>query len=563
MNRKEKKWDLIAIVILLLYPLRHMNLGIDLMDAGYSLGNYQYMATMNETWKLATYLSNALGALLMKLPFGNFWIGMNTYTGLLIGVVSAASYLYCSRQFLNRKLLLFISELVALSLCWAPSTILYQYVGYFFMTISAMLLFQGIQTEKKRYDIIAGVILGFSVIARMPNITYMALIVPVWYAFYLKKEGTLVQLFQKTLWCIAGYLLGLLPGLCLICIHYGIDAYPRMITSLFAMTDQAQDYKPTSMITAMFDDYFAYSIWLILFFFYLAVGIVFFKMAEKHLRKGLQTAGKILYVLGLLVVLRFCYGRGMFGFDYQEAFSYYKWITVYLLVTVLLCIYLLFNKRERIEKRIWACFLLVMIFVTPLGSNNGLYPIINNLFLVGPVSVWLLFDTIEPLKDSFPVKTVTYFLCICVTIQSLLFGVCACFHDAADEKRVQVEIPGSVSTTGMKTTVEKAQNLQELGGYLQENNLLESQVILIGNIPAISYIFDLQPAVFTTWIDLDSNSKVQFEQELQALSPENVIVITSTVIEKEEKHALLKDWMDAYHYESTFQNEAFCVYEQK
>lgn len=563
MNRKKVNWDIVAVVILILYPLRHVNIGIDLMDAGYSLGNYQYMATMNETWKLATYLSNALGALFMKLPFGNLWIGMNIYTGLLIGAVSAVSYLYCSRQFPNKQLLLFISELVALSLCWAPSTILYQYAGYFFMTISAMLLFQGIQTGKKRYDIIAGVILGLSVIARMPNITYMALIVPVWYAFYLKKEGTLVQLFQKTLWCIVGYLLGLLPGLFLICIRYGIDAYPRMITSLFAMTDQATDYKPTSMITAMFDDYFAYSIWLILFLFYLAVGIVFFKMAEKHLSQGLQTAGKVCYVLGLLVVLRFCYGRGMFGFDYQSFFSFYKWITVYLLVTILLCICLLFNKREMIEKRIWACFLLVMIFVTPLGSNNGLYPIINNLFLVAPVSVWLLFDTLEPLKNSFPVKTMTCFLCLCVTIQSGLFGIFYCFHDVADSARVEVNIPGSVSTTGMKTTVDKAQNLQELGGYLEQNGLLDSKVILFGNIPAISYIFDLEPAVFTTWIDLDSNSKVQFEEELQALSPENVIVITSTEIEKGEKQTLLKDWMNAYHYESTFQNEAFCVYQQK
>ncbi len=563
MNRRKVNWNIIAVVILILYPLRHVNIGIDLMDAGYSLGNYQYMATMNETWKLATYFSNLLGTLLMKLPFGELWVGMNVYTGLLTGIVASVAYLYCSHQLQNKKLLLFISELVALSLCWAPSTILYHYVGYFFMTVSVMLLFQGIQTGKKRYAIIAGVILGLSVLARMPNITYMALIVPVWYAFYLKKEGTLLQLLQKTLWCIAGYLLGLVPGLCWICIHYGIDAYPRMITSLFAMTDQATDYKPTSMITAMFDDYLTYSIWLILFLFYLAVGIVFFKMAEKHLSEGLQTAGKVCYVLGLLVVLRFCYGRGMFGFDYQSFFSFYKWITVYLLVTILLCCYLLFAKRESAQKRIWACFLLVMIFVTPLGSNNGLYPIINNLFLVAPVSVWLLFDTLEPLKNSFPVKAMTCFLCLCVTIQSGLFGIFYCFHDVADSTRVEVAIPGSVSTAGMKTTVDKSQNLQELGGYLQKNSLLDSKVILFGNIPAISYIFDLEPAVYTTWIDLDSNSKVRFEEELQALSPENVIVITSTEIEKGEKQTLLKDWMNAHHYEGTFQNEAFCVYQQK
>ena len=44
----------IPVLILLLYPLRKVNTGIDLMDGGYSLGNYRFFETMNQTWKLAT-----------------------------------------------------------------------------------------------------------------------------------------------------------------------------------------------------------------------------------------------------------------------------------------------------------------------------------------------------------------------------------------------------------------------------------------------------------------------------------------------------------------------------
>lgn len=64
----------IPVLILLLYPLRKVNTGIDLMDGGYSLGNYRFFETMNQTWKLATYLANVLGVLLTKLPFGDTWI---------------------------------------------------------------------------------------------------------------------------------------------------------------------------------------------------------------------------------------------------------------------------------------------------------------------------------------------------------------------------------------------------------------------------------------------------------------------------------------------------------
>lgn len=562
MKTKKVNWNIIAIVILILYPLRHVNTGIDLMDAGYSLGNYQYMAVMNETWKLATYLANLIGFLFTKLPFGKYWIGMNIYTGLLTGIMAAVSFKYCSYRFQDKKLLLFIAEIVALSLCWAPAAILYQYMGYFCMSAAAIVLYEGIEKEQTKNYIIAGVILGLSVIARMPNITYMSMIVPVWFAFWLKKEGTFLQLVQKTGWCVAGYLIGLVPGLVWIGIRYGIKAYPDMIVSLFAMTDQATDYKPTSMITAMFDDYFRYSIWLLFFLLYLAVGLLFFHIIYKKMRHTVLIAAKSCYIAGFLVVLRICYGRGMFGFDYQSHFSYYKWITVYLLATIFLCIYLLFARKELVQKRIWACFLLVMIFVTPLGSNNQLYPIINNLFLVAPVSVWLWADTLKPAMMKFPVKAMVYFIGICMTIQSLLFAFCFIFHDEADTQRVKVDIPGSTSTTGMYTTVDKAQDLQELGGYLEQNSLLDSRVILFGNIPAVSYIFDLEPAIYTTWIDLPSNSQKRLEEELKSLSPENVIVIMGKEIQTGEKQALIENWMETYHYECAFRNDSFYIYKQ-
>jgi hypothetical protein len=112
---KQKKY--ILALILLLYPLRHVMTGLDLMDAGYALGNYRFYDTMNETWKFATYLSNVVGMILMHLPFGDTWIGMNVYTGLLIGFTAAFVYLFIVNiqpEDNKKELLLFIAELGAL-----------------------------------------------------------------------------------------------------------------------------------------------------------------------------------------------------------------------------------------------------------------------------------------------------------------------------------------------------------------------------------------------------------------------------------------------------------------
>lgn len=172
----ERTKDIIVMLILLCYPLRKVTLGLDLMDAGYALGNYRFFDTMNETWKLATYLANVLGVLFMQLPFGDTWVGMNVYTSLLIGMTAAGSYLFLKKQNIGNRWLLFLTEMVALSLCWAPSVILYHYLSYIFMTAAVMLLYAALTKEKKAYLVIAGIILGAAVAVRMPNITYMALI---------------------------------------------------------------------------------------------------------------------------------------------------------------------------------------------------------------------------------------------------------------------------------------------------------------------------------------------------------------------------------------------------
>lgn len=586
-TKKEKITNVIAIIVLLLYPLRKVTIGLDLMDAGYALGNYLFFDTMNETWKLATYLSNVLGVLFMKLPFGDTWVGMNVYTSLLVGMTASASYGFLLKQKIGKPWILFLGELVALSLCWSPSVILYQYLGYIFMTIASMLLYVALVREKRAYFVIAGMILGAAVAVRMPNITYMALILPVWFFAWLnrkdKKEKNkwFSKLLGQTGYCVLGYAIGLLLPIGYICIRYGIGAYPAMISAYFGMTDTATDYKPTSMVTAMFEDYIVYGVWLLLFILYLVAGLVLVYVAKDRFQK----TKKVLFVTGMAVLLRLCYGRGMFDFDYTTYFSMYKWLTVFLLVSILSSIWLLWSKRVEKEHKLWAVFMLVIIFVTPLGGNNGLYYIINNLFLVAPITLailwYYLFDKkLFSTKENgtmiqFVCKSMMLFLCTCVTIQSILFGADFVFHDALQkgESYTQVQIQGSQSTKGLYTTVDKAEELNKLGGYLTENDLLKKEVILYGDIPAISYIYDLESAIYSTWVDLASNSLETLENELVStrLKESKPLVIMSSqaalrMTQETERQADKK--LDAIYqfitdmkYDNTYSSEQFYVYE--
>lgn len=598
--RQKGSMTILPALILLLYPLRHAVIGLDLMDAGYSLGNYRFFDSVYEMWKLATYLANVTGILLSKLPYGNCWTGMNVYCGLLIGAAAAGVYLFMWKRYGQKRklfcLLLFVAELTALSLCWAPNVILYHYLGYLLMTAASVILFMAILKNQRRYYVIAGVILGLCVAVRMPNITYMALILPVWYDCFrnrgqhgeqTQKNAWIGELAARTLYCIGGYLSGLIVPLAVICMRYGITAYPQMVTSLFGMTDSAADYKPTSMITAMFGDYMRYSVWLLFFVIYMALGLLVFWGIKKYERnrtmsKKVTYVLEIFYSFGFLVLIRFCYGRGMFDFNYTEYFSMYKWITVYLLIVAALCIWCLLDKITGREFKLWAVFLLVIILVTPLGSNNGLYPIINNLFLVMPVSLLMIMNVFRRVRKagagSFAFRLVLGAVLVCTVGQSIMFGIGFVFHDAGAQRAMSMDnrrltLQCSSTGTGLVTTVEKKTALEELDQFLYQNGLNKNRVILYGNIPSIAYLLDMEPAISTTWADLDSYSIALLEKELARVSGENetdtapVMIFGRYSIEnltesdgfKYQKLTILKDFALENGYEQCFSNEDYIV----
>lgn len=89
------------------------------------------------------------------------------------------------------------------------------------------------------------------------------------------------------------------------------------------------------------------------------------------------------------VLIRFYWGRGMFDFRYYCYGSMYEWAVLFLLLTIVCAVSLIIGRKCKTENKVLALLILLEIFVTPLGGNNHLYPIINNLFLAAPFTLWV------------------------------------------------------------------------------------------------------------------------------------------------------------------------------
>ena len=96
---------------------------------------------------------------------------------------------------------------------------------------------------------------------------------------------------------------------------------------------------------------------------------------------------------------------------------------------------------------------------------------------------------------------------------------------------------------------------------------------MYGDIPALSYLFDMEPAIFTTWADLDSNSMDTLMEDLNRLTNNAasdtlpVIILGRSSVENlteadglpYQKWGLITDFAEKNGYRECFVNKEYIV----
>lgn len=580
-------------LILLLFPLFKANQGIDLWDTGYSLGNYRFFGEIDGVWTLLTFLSNVTGFVLTKLPMGGTMLGMKLYTGLLVSLMALVGY-----RFFKTKMpawLAFSGEVAAIGFCWCPTVILYNYLTYFLFLCGAVLLFRGLAGGRMVCLFLAGIVLGMNVFVRFPgNVLEAALIAAVWYYGALKKKSVR-KIVQETGICILGYLTAFLVMLGIVSAFYGMSAFQNMVAGVFGMTESASDYTFGEMILAILDAYFKGFQWLLYMILCVLPGIPFLVIKKERFLK----LRKIIYCI-CIPVLFWILGRwGMYNFRYYQKESALQWGAVFLLVAIAHMVWMLVTKRLDDEWRLIGCIALCIILITPLGSNNYIWPALNNLFFVAPIVFWMVYRFARwgrTYLDAtgkvpvFSVKAMLSAILLAFFVQAVGIGCCYVFLDGETGEKREYKVAENRVLQGMYTNEMNAETLEEITFFMTENQgeYGDKKLILYGNIPALAYYLDKPPAISTTWADLDTSSLEQLKKELEELSraakqgEESPLVILTPALAaylsgdkkavewwgsdkealaQDEKLRAIQEFMIENSYEQAFANEAFVVYE--
>lgn len=558
--------------ILLLYPLRHIFVGAEWWDTGYNYGNFVYMDRMDPMWVFSTYLGNALGHIFTRLPFGNYMVGLNVYTGLLVSLLALAGYFFFVKKLKLPAWIAFAGEVLAISLCWCPTALLYNYLTYVLMGAGVMLLYCALTEEKRRYFVAAGICLGVNVFVRFPNLAEMGLIVGVW-AYGLIRKKKLRQIAAQTGWCVLGYSAGLLVCLGYLSLRYGLKEYVSAIMRLLSMPSEASDYTIYSMIVYQLRNYQQNLIWLGYLAVFVLLGILGFGVLPGRLVR-IKKAG---YVVCVFAGFYYLMMQDMFNLKYSTKLSVFQWSVFLLTATILIGVVTIFRKNADHRDKLMLGLGILVILITPLGSNNHLYSSINNLFFVAPYTLWMLFRLIKKLPEQaaagrwkvslFPVKAMILCMLLMLGVQSLGFGFGYVFSESDGGENLHTKIENNEVLKGMRTSPERARVLEEISAYVSENGLTGKEIILYGQIPSMSYYLQM-PFAITSWPDLASYGYSVMEEDLKEISGQiaegtrevPVILLEAGIIGSEDrKLQLLMEWAGQYSYQTTFENEKFIL----
>ena len=555
----------ICAIVLALLPFLHVNSGVEFTDTGYSLGNYEHFAEAEGTWALATFLSNVTGWLFTKLPFGHTMLGMQIYCNAFLSVLLVVSFLKVKEYFPARYV--FVGEILAWALCWCPRVILYNYMTYFFLTVGCLTLLQAMKSQKKKYFFVAGILLGISLFVRFSNLTQAALIVVVIYDAILRKKKVKSTL-QTVGICIAGYFTAVVVVLGGIALFYGGGEYFTMIHNLFAMKNTESTYSMASMIIEPLRAYMDQLKWLWVFPVAAGIGTLIYKFCKKPVIKYIFSAS---FLAGLLAIVLYYYKIAVFWRNYNDYHSFRFWAVGFVVFTLGLAAYIILSKRTKQIEKLYACMVIVIIGITPLGSNNALYPVYNNLFLVAPFAFAEGMKHIGRRKSEllWPAKITLTVMCAVFMLQSLLFGWTFTFRDAGFTTGIDTVITENRVLKGMRTTSERARQIEELSAYVYENDLCGREVLLYGEIPFAVYALEMPSALSSSWADLDTVlNRTGMQTEMENMESKPVVIIAADYYEdllhhpdtENEKALLVAEYLQTNAYAETFRNDKFVVY---
>jgi len=574
---KNYNW-LIAVVIIFPYLLIFQ--GLDFTDAGYSLTNYQqiFIEPSSIQNSFACWLTNIIGGIWIKVSGSLGLFGAKLGGALVISITCYLSYLilkdYIKKEFLLLGLLL--AEIFAFS---STAIILnYNILTAFFFTISVYFLSLGIFKKQYMLLFLSGFFAGLNIFIRFPNILGILLVVVIFFYGYLKKIKISAQIKQSLIF-LAGWFISIITAVIIMNTLGHYKLYSDSLLNLFKMGISSElSHSGMSLIKRLIIDH----LYILQYAFTALLGTVIISKLFNKIKKNKYLKYGIFLVFAILI-----------SCVTYRINHYFLYGIIGMLYTTLL--FYIFNfQKINVNMRALSSIALLILFITPLGSNTGLWNARQGMWLALPISFSFILQICE-FESGINLKigldrivgkfkmtqqeilfAKNIILIFCFTFM-LIFSFKYTYGNTTNRLAMHYSI-NHPRLKMVYTTKERAKVVEELLGELSKYVHKGEYLFTFEQISLLHYLTKTKPYLYNSWPILyrPEEFKVALEKAIREKEdlpvivrakrgtgnfewPNNPEVEFTEPKQHIDNRSIVKEFMDKYCYKTIWENDFFQI----
>lgn len=582
---------ILCLIAIAIWPLYNSFLGLDLVDTGYYL--YQYDTPLSPYGTYTTYLATLIGAVWLKLfPELGLW-GLNFLEILLEWLTCVILYNTFKNRFGKTTTLVG----VAITMCGISTYVnIFNYHQLNMSLCCAMLCFMylALSQNKNYLLVISGCFGALAITCRMPSIlTLLCILCILYWNVWVEKSKS--NLLKRWFSFISGYFI---IGSCTFFFLYKFELLDAIVNEIFRLNNLSRTGNSTYGTSSMLSNLIRDTFWGILAALIFTACMLGFAAVYEwtQVKKSKRCLLLVLYVIMMLPVIYasiYIVGQAP-SFIQLTSFSWFLYG-----MCMEICLYYMIKgiikpTVRHAEEGAVAMMAIALILLCVVGSAARSKHVILGLWIIVPFVGHKIKDIFYgEQKIHFPAirtvsveklsaKSLQLSFCIILVIASVCFGrfvIMTNNFDSTDRSSLTAKIDSN-RVKFIRTTIREA---EAVNGVLDVLKNQDRKLMVVGNGVGLYYLTGMESYI-RPWVsgtsytyekfygDLKERVKIQEKRPIVLVCKTNPYEGFSAdnyenLKEKEEmnnsggKKDLVFEFMNYYEYFKLYENDYFILYE--
>ncbi len=486
-----------------LYPSLFIFQGIDFTDFGFWATNYKFIFQHPEsiyTTLFPVYFSNVIGGVVHKL-FGFLGlVSFRIFYVIELYIISYLAYRLLTVFFnrLNVLIALLISIIyISYYLQGTLNWISYNDLSSLFYLLCAFYLFFGMVLNKNSYLIFSGIFLGLNFFIRLSNFAGLLLASAI-VVDSLHNKKSLKECWVSMRHFGAGIFLGISI---IVLVMFLLGHHHLYVASISLYKTFGWSLDPSHKCISGFSTYFVDLFQSFITATYFILGCLLILVTSRYSVKLLKIRKYlILFFIGIIISYL------LITIDLPilnkiKGLYHIRWIFWQCGVLWFALLYILFlNRRENSQLFLLSFIALVILFVTPLGSNRSLLNSNFGMWLALPLAISVFLEGDELRLFSFSLDRYSSFMFRAVILSTIaLYAINANLHETFRDSSNRSELVTRVRHPYFRwlfTTKERASSIDELMAAVKIYTLPKDYVWGHEYVSMFNYLTDCRPYMY-------------------------------------------------------------------